>query len=190
MQNFTRSTVQSCYYNLRRISSIRRYLSIEATTKLTASLILSRLDYCNGLLAGLSQKTLYPLQRIQNNAAKLVLLKKKSDHVTPLLHSLHWLPVEKRITYKLCVLCYTCMKKFAPAYLSDSLQLYTPSRSLRSASDSLRFKIPRINLSTVGSRAFSFAAPSAWNALPLSLRQTEPLDAFKNELKTFLFNLS
>ena len=75
----------------------------------------------------------------------------------------------------------------APSDLYDRLQLYTPSRTLRSSSDTLSLQVPRTRLSTVGSRAFSVFGPSTWNDLPLPLRQKPSLDSFKRNLKTFLF---
>ena len=96
MSNFVSATAQACYFHLHRISQIRKYLTTEATAKLVVSLILSCIDYCNSLLSGLPDSTI--LQRIQNNAARFVFKKKKSDHVTPLLKSLHWLYVHLRIT--------------------------------------------------------------------------------------------
>ena len=84
-------------------------------------------------------------------------------------------------------LCYKCVTGPAPSYLCDCLQLYTPSRTLRSASDTLSLQIPRTRLSTVGSRAFSVFGPSTWNDLPLPLRQKPSLGSFKHNLKTFIF---
>ena len=75
----------SSYFHLRKIASIRPYLSDESTAQLVSSLILSRLDYCNSTLSDLPSSSLNRLQKVQNNAARLVLHKRKSDHVIPLL---------------------------------------------------------------------------------------------------------
>jgi len=187
MKNFLIQTCQSCYFQIRRIGYIRRYLSEEATAKLVTSLILSRVDYCNALLSGLSVSSLSSLQRIQNTAARLVLKKKKFDHVSPLLRSLHWLPVANRIEYKLNILCYKAIHKAAPSYLCDNISFYTPARTLRSVSDPLSLQIPRYKLSSVGRRSFAVSGPTSWNKLPLSLRQQPTLSAFKTNLKTHLF---
>ena len=88
---------KSAYFQLRKISSIRPFLTQPATVQLISSLVLSRLDYCNALLAGLPADAIARLQRIQNNAARLVFRKSKRNHVTPLLLELHWLPVKYRI---------------------------------------------------------------------------------------------
>ena len=187
MKNFISATVRSCYFHLRRISLIRKYLSNEAASKLIISLILSRIDYGNSLLSGLPETSILPLQRLQNNAAKLILKKRKRDHSTPLLKALHWLPVAQRIQYKILCLCYKALNNSAPSYLSNSLQIYTPSRTLRSASDPLLLRIPRTKLSTFGSRSFSAYGPFLWNTLPLSIRQKPSLSSFKSALKTHLF---
>ena len=188
MQSFVSSTTQSCFYQLRRISSIRKYLTVQATTKLVVCLILSRLDYCNSLLLGVPSSTTQSLQRIQNSAVRLVLRKKRSVHISPLLSSLHWLPVSQRIKFKFLVLIFKSINNLAPSYLSDLLGHYTPSRSLRSSSDPSLLTIPpRLRLSSIESRAFSVAGPSLWNKLPSSMRSAPSLAAFKSNLKTHLF---
>ena len=77
MENFISQTAKSCYYQLRRISSVRKYLSTEATVKLVTSLILSHLDYCNSLLSGRPASSVQSLRRIQDCAARLILKRKK-----------------------------------------------------------------------------------------------------------------
>ena len=186
MQPHIASLTKACFFHLRQISSIRRYLTQDACIRLIVCLVFSRLDYCNSLLSGVPASFLHRLQRIQNNASRLVRRKKKSDHVTPLLHSLHWLPIKYRITHKLCTLCHKCVNDAAPAYLCSCVQLYAPSRSLRSASDTLILQTPRTKLTTAGQRAFTHSGPSAWNALPLPLRK-KSFDSFRGHLKTHLF---
>ena len=85
--------------------------------------ILSRLDYCNSLLAGCPKYLLSKLQKVQNNAAKLIFRITRSAHITPMLHSLHWLPIEQRIKYKLFLLCFKVISHQAPVYLSELLHL-------------------------------------------------------------------
>ena len=134
------------------------------------------------------QKELIRMQRLQNCAARLLTYTKKTMHITPVLHSLHWLPVQKRITFKILLLVYRALHKLAPSYLQDTLNVYKPSRNLRS-STTQTLQLPRIR-HTWGERTFSHVGPKLWNSLPMSLRHTSSLHEFKSNLKTYLFNLS
>ena len=181
--------VKACFFHLRRIAAIRRYLTKEACLKLVISLVFSRFDYCNSLLAGIPASSLQGLQRVQNCAARLVLRKKKADNITPLLRSLHWLPIKNRISFKLASLCHKCLNDSAPDYLCSCLELYTQTRTLRSSSDALVLRVPHAKLVSAGQRAFSYSGPSTWNPLPLQLRRSPTFVSFKNRLKTHLFLL-
>jgi hypothetical protein len=77
---------KSAYYELRKLSAIRHYLSTHTAVTLVCAFVLSRLDYCNALLSGCPQYLINKLQRVQNSAARLIFQAKKHDHVTPLLH--------------------------------------------------------------------------------------------------------
>ncbi|KAK7105210.1 hypothetical protein V1264_016617 [Littorina saxatilis] len=121
-----------------------------------------------------------------NNAARLVLRKRKRDHVTHLLMTLHWLPIKARITYKIATLCYCSFQDSASSYLSSLLKPHVPTRNLRSA-DAGHLVVPRIKLNAFGKRAFIYTAPSIWNSLPMSVRLSTSLLSFTSSLKTHLF---
>ena len=174
------------YLEIRRLGHLRSYLDIKEASTLASAFILSRLDYCNSLLAGLPNDKLDKLQRIQNSAARLVLRRSKYDHATPMLKELHWLPIRARIEYKLVLTCFKSKSDNFPSYISDLLVPYTPSRSLRSSSSN-NFSIPRVHLKGFGERAFTFSGPSVWNALPQELKSCSTLGQFKKQLKTHLF---
>ncbi len=105
------------------------------TSSSVQALVLSRLDYCNALLAGLPACTIKPLQLIQNAAARVVFNEPKKAHVTPLFIRLHWLPIAARIKFKVLMFAYKTTTGTAPIYLNLLVQTYAPSRSLRSASE-------------------------------------------------------
>jgi hypothetical protein len=178
--------LKSCYFHLRYISQIRKYLSTEATTILVHAFITSKLDNLNALLFGLPDYHIDKLQMIQNHAARLIMCKRKYESVTPLLSSLHWLPVAFRIEYKLLLLAYKCLHGLAPIYLSSLLQPYIPSRSLRSSEKEL-LKEPDFRTDCHGKRAFSVCVPRLWNMLPIELKSCTSVDSFKSQLKTHLF---
>ena len=178
---------RSAYLEIRKISSIRQYLTIQATKTLVSAFVLSKLDYCNSLLSGCPMYQLNKLQKVQNSAARLVLKARKHDHIQPLLQSLHWLPVQARIEYKLSTLCHNFFSNSSPVYFSDLLTVYTPSRQLRSSTDTRMLRIPSVRTKTFGHRCFSYNAPKQWNSLPTDLRHTETAPTFKRALKTYLF---
>ena len=129
------NVVRAANFELRRISSIRQYLTVQATKVLISAFVLSKLDYCNSLLSGCPQFLIQKLQKVQNNAARLILKISRNDHISPHLMALHWLPMEYRIKYNLPCMCFSSVSGTAPSYLSTLLSLYTPSRTLRSSSD-------------------------------------------------------
>ena len=99
-------------------------------------------------------------------AARLILRVPRHQYCTPLLQQLHWLPISERIKYKTAYMCYNAITGSAPSYLSELQRLYSPSRSLRSSSDTRMLKIQRFNRKTHGFRTFSHFGPHIWNNLP------------------------
>ena len=106
MSKQTTSICKSVRYQLRNIGFIRKYLTRSATEKLVHSLISSRLDFGNGLLYNLPNSQIAQLQKLQNAAARIVSLSSKRSHITPILETLHWLPVKERIIFKILLFVY------------------------------------------------------------------------------------
>ena len=151
----------------------------------------SRLDYCNGALAGLPQYQLNKLQSILRASARLVQLLPGRASVSSLMRvRLHWLPFPQRIKFKLCSTVYKCLHDAAPAYLSEfcvplSSQAGHSQLCSAAAGDLL---IPPTRTVTIGGRCFSVAGPVAWNSLPTDLKDsTLTFPVFKKLLKTHLF---
>ena len=145
--------VRTSYMNIRFIRSIRKCLSTNATKTIVQALVISRLDYCNSLLYGVSEVLIAKLQKIQNAAARLVLGLKKYDHITDALYSLHWLPVRFRIQYKIALITFKVLTLNEPAYLVDLLKRKELTRTLRSESKNL-LEIPRSRLKSGGDNIF------------------------------------
>mgnify|MGYP001548869816 CR=1 FL=1 len=178
--------VKSALFHLRNIGRIRKYLTQDATAQLVHSLVTSRLDYGNALLTNMPTCHLKKLQHIQNIAARVVSKTGRYEHITPILMTLHWLPVPARIDYKVAVLVYKALHDQAPKYIQDMLVPYLPSRQLRSSGTGL-LQVPRFRTKQYGARSFSVFAPKLWNTLPVELRTCATLQSFTSQLKTFLF---
>ncbi len=138
-----------------------RMLPVSDAEKPVHVFMTSRLDYCNALL-GCPASSRNKLQVIQNAADRVLTNARKYDRITPVLQSLHWLPVKFCISYKIVLFTSQALNGSAPAYPS-LLSRFNPSRSLRSQNSGL-LVVPRIAKSTKGGRAFLYLAPKLWKA--------------------------
>ena len=117
---------QTAYFELKHISSIRRFFTEDVTKTVVTSYILSRLDYWNCLLMGTPNSAIQPLQKIQNFDARLVLLAFVTT-TQPLLEKLHWLPISEHMKYKVTCMCFSAISGSGPANLSELLHVYAVS---------------------------------------------------------------
>lgn len=186
MEQHVNSVSRSCYAQLRNIAHIRRYLTNDATKSLVNGLVTSRLDYCNAILYGLPNTLLRKLQGVQNTAARIITRTSRHSHITPILRDLHWLPIKSRLEYKILVHTYNAIYRLAPTYMSEMVETYRPTRSLRSQ-HSLSLVVHRTKTVTYGNRSFQAAAPTLWNSLPPHIQDLKTINTFKRALKTHLF---
>ena len=139
--------VSTGFFHLRRLRQLRNILDRDLRQRLVSALILSRIDYCNTVFAGLPASTLKPLQRLINAAARYVANLGPYDGVTNTLKELHWLPIKQRITYKLCVMMHSAVSGVAPSYIKDMLTSVAdmPGRGRLRSAASGSFDVPRVN---------------------------------------------
>ncbi len=130
------------FFHLKNIYKLRPMLSVSNAETFIHVFMTARLDYCNALLGGCSA-CLIKLQLVQNAAARVLTRTRKYDHISPVLSTLHWLPIKHRIHFKILLITYKALNGLAPQYLSELLSQYSPSRPLRSQ-NSGHLIIPRI----------------------------------------------
>jgi hypothetical protein len=183
--NHVANIVQSCNYHIRGLRHIRQLIDKNMANTLACSIVGCRLDYCNALLYGMTQRNFSDLQRIQNSLARLVCKAPYRSSSQPLLKSLHWLPVTERVAYKLAALAYKVRLHQQPSYLLQHINQYQPARPLRS-SNSMLLTVPPTKTVTAA-RAFCVSAPTVWNSLPTTVRDTSSLPQFLHRLKGHLF---
>lgn len=180
------SSITSCFFQLRLLSKIKSSLSQKTLEIAIHALITSRLDYCSSLYYGMSKSSIAHLQLVQNAAAKFLKRKPKSDHVTPILRSLHWLPLHFRTEFKILLYVFKSLNNQALSYLSELLYPYNPTRNLRS-SDKRLLSVPRSWLKHRGDRAFAIAGPRLWNSLLAYIRSAQSLTILNLLLKHIFF---
>ena len=185
MESHIKKVTQSCHFQLKNIGKIRDLIDKDIAHMLVHSFVTSRLDYCNCLYAGVPLYLLERLQKIQNKAARLVLRKDRKHDSKELLRLLHWLPVQKRVDFKIACLVFKSLNNLSPSYIQDLIEIYKPTRTLRSSA-SISLKAPIPPNAFVG-RAFSFNAPKIWNNLSHGTRSCTSLQSFKKCLKTEFF---
>ena len=130
----------------------------------TSALVSSKLDYCNSLYWGLSKR----LQCLQNVLARVVTGSRKWTHVTPVLKSLHWLPVKERIVFKTATIIYK--------HFDSGLLRYFPTFNFQIHKSKTHFD-----------RSFANDGPRLWNSLPFAVQSAPTLAFFRRELKAHQF---
>ena len=181
MSDHVNKIVSHSYKILKDIGRIRSVLSQNHTEMLVHAVVSTRLDYCNSLFYNMSKMNLQKLQKVQNAAARLVVMKRKRESISSAIRQLHWLRVESRIIFKILLLVY----KGIQGTSSKNIQLDFKSHNCRPE----EFLMLKTNFckTKYGRRTFQYNAPRLWNALPLHIRTEEKLDTFKRMVKTLLF---
>ena len=140
------------------------------------------------MYVGLPIKSIHRLQLAHNAAARMATKSFKFDHITPLLRDFYWLPILKRIQFKILVLTFKILHRDAPGYLCELLNWYHPTRHLRSANRTSL--VPsRSRTVKLGRRLMDTAAATLWNTLPEGIKCSPSVTIFKKHLKTYLFNI-
>ena len=123
--------VSVCFFHLWRLRHLSHTINPDVRHRLVSALVLSRIDYCNVIFAGLPATTLAPLRRVMNAAIRFVAGLRLRDHVSSAQRDLHWLPTEQRIVYKLCVMMHAVhignAPKYIPCHASISPWMTSPS---------------------------------------------------------------
>ena len=159
---YVRRLSGKCFYHLRQLKTVRQSLNEDAAKSLVHAFVTSRIDYCNNVIYGARAAHIQP-QNVLNATARLILHKRKYDHITSDIRDrLHWLPIQQRLEYKICLLIFKCLHQTAPVYLtvmSDPVSASASRSHLRSAARG-DLAVPRSRTTTYGQRSFSVSGPS------------------------------
>ena len=145
---------------------LARVMGVDRQQQLIHALITICLDFCNSILYNLPNKQIERLQRIQNQAVRMLKRIPRRNHITPLLRELHWLRIHDRIIFKILLLTHKSVNNTAPEYLCDLIRLNVESTTIRTHASFDPYLL--------------CAAPTLWNALDLDIRLF-PFDALKKK---------
>ena len=188
--NHVVSVCRSCFVGLRDLRRIRRHLNKSTVAN---ALVSSKLDYCNSLFRSLSVRDMKRLQGVQNALARIVSRSSKFSHITPVLKSLHWLPIKQRIIFKTATIIFKYLHSHMPYYFSPYLIRYTCRANTRRGNpDNLYLQVPMYKTSVNKSKvhfqnSLSYDGPILWNTLPHDVRSCPTLSSFTRKLKSHSF---
>ena len=182
MKTFINTKCSEAYYKLRNIGRLRSCLDTAMRLMLVQNLILSKLDYCNALLANTPNYLINKLQKVMNAGVRFIYNVRKHEHISLFLQKAHFLPVKQRIKHKLCMTVFKILYKLAPKYLATTICFFKPERELRVGRDEYMVESASNPNSIIGKMVVT------WNQLPYTMRRNTNMLEFKKNLKTFYFN--
>ena len=144
-ENHVKAVCRTCNFHIKSLRVLRPSLDTGTAEIIGRSIIMSRLDYCNSLLAFTSKRNIHRLQMVQNQLARVVSGSGYRQSAAPILLSLHWLPVQRRIEYKVVNMVFKSRMNSLPEYLSRGLTVYTSVWPTRSSLQNT-YVVPRVRL--------------------------------------------
>ena len=192
MERQINNVKRKCCWTMTSLRTIRRYLDEPVKLMLVKQLIISKVDYCNSLYYNLPKKRLKKLQSVLNGGVRYIYnITDRNEDLTPYYKKAHILPVEQRLFFKVCLLCFKIVNGVAPEYLCDLVEMARGNNVVsrtRMTSDESLMKLPKMSRLKASNRRFSNYAPEAWNSLPGYLRRIEEPAVFKGKLKNYLYD--
>ena len=185
------SIVKTCNFHIRNVYMIRDFVNRKNLATLVHSLIVSKMGYCISIFNRLPNVILKKVQSVLNRAARLIFNLPPRVPTTSSLTELHWLPLEARIGFRICLITFKALKFNQPSYIRELLSSssHASTSGLRSADDPYHLhELRAIGEMGFVNRSFSYIAPCLYNKLPITVKQIDSLDTFKSHLKAFLFS--
>ena len=185
-ENFIRNKIRICNLHLRNFRQIKYCLPTNTRILLVNNFILSTLDYCNSLLICQPQYQIQRLQKLMNKGVRFILDLQFDEHITPFLCQLHFLPVQFRIRYKICLIAHKIVYHIAPEYLVENFKMFQPNENINLRPEIGRDKyMMQINLSQQKKSNLYTKIILEWNGLPVQIRSIGQINCFKTELSFF-----
>ena len=187
---------RKCSWTMMNLRTISRYLDESLKIMLVKQLVISKLDYCNALYMNLAKKRIKKLTTVLNMAVRFIYnITDRNIDLIPYYKKAHILPIEMRILYKVCLVCYKVFHGSSPSYINELVEVDNSCSRTRSraggesgTTDTFRFKLKKMARTKIEDRRFSNYAPMTWNELPLRLRSMDNVTCFKKNLKNYYYD--
>ena len=164
---------------------LRYYLSKETKLTIVTTYILSKMDYCNSLLAGITGELMDKIQKLINASVRFICNLKRRSHITEHAKQLHILPAKERILYKLSIIAFKILNGQSPDYLRSMISIKDIRRTnLRSEDDYFMLEPMKPD------NTIAYRITSSWNNLSYDTRSVNNIDEFKKKLKTVYYNIA
>lgn len=181
------SLIQKSFGKLKLLYMYKDMLSTEAKLRISNSLILSHLDYCNVVYwPTLLQKDKDSLQKIQNACIRFSFNIRKFDHISRAFRDSGWFNLHERFQIHMSCLIYKINNVKTPQYLHEKLIKGSDIHERITRHCDL-LNIPRHN-SALFQRSFSYNSAKIFNSLPDDIKTANNLVAFQSKVKTFVRN--
>ncbi len=176
-----KQSVSSCMKKLHQINRIKNLFKRSTLEMIIQSQVFSKLFYCSAVWSSTSLKNICQLQIVQNFAARIMTGSRKYHHITPVLRQLKWLPMDKILYFRDCVMTFKCMKKLVPDYLCQKF-VTRSAMSNRVTRQSKQLHKPLYRTSKA-QKSFLYRASTIWNDLDDSLKSSATVQSFKCKLR-------
>ena len=176
------NTIKNCKYQLRSFRRAAAYINEDEKKLLYNSCIASRLSYADIIWKETTARMKTRLQVIQNESARIILMKKPRESAKPLLKELGWLNLEKKRQLHAEVLLHKIQKGNAPTALEEMLNEYKRSintNTRQGRCEGLTYPGYRTNIMT---NSYFISTIKTWNKLPIEIRETKTSNNFKSKL--------
>ena len=181
--------MKRCNFAIFNLKNVKKYISRETLKTLVRTLVVSHIDYCNIVLVGITKTQQIRIQTMLNKCVRFIfsLTISMKIPISPLMKSLHWLSIEKRVQFKVCVLVHISLKFRKPNYFNEYFYYAENDLNLETRSRSEAYlHVPMGNQKRCN-KMLSHAGPRIYNSIPKEIRDIESIDTFKKHLKSYFF---
>lgn len=179
--NFTKqvsSMCRSAYASLRSLYHLRNHLPKDAKVKLSDSLVLSKINYCDIVYGpSLTVENTHKIQKVQNACIRFAQYVPYREHISPYIKQVGWLNMKQRRWVHLCCMVHNVIAMKKPEYLLNKIEIREHAHSVATRNRDVILTVP-VHHTENFKKSFSYQATKIYNQLPANLKRLSP-NSFK-----------